>query len=182
MKILVTLLVAMTLVSVPLARAETKPVPVPAPASAPAANAKSDPSWLVRCEDLKKANHCEVYQRLSVQQKGWKQSKRLAEFAIGYKQDNKKEAQGALILPLGILVNEPISIEIDEKKDFTVEIRHCNTEGCFALVEMSSGLLDKMSKGKKLVIKAKAVTGQNLHIVMLLDGIAATLEKVKARS
>jgi invasion protein IalB len=111
--------------------------------------------------------------------KGSKDPQRLVEFAIGYPDSKKKDAQGILILPLGVLVSEPVDIEIDEKKDFTAQIRYCDGGGCYAFADISSGMLDRMSKGQKFTLKARAANGKYFHIVMALTGFSKALEQIK---
>lgn len=178
MKILVTLLVAITMACASPARAETKAAPV----AKKEASAASGGVWAVRCNDPKTGQkHCEMFQRLSITKKGEKDAKRLVEFAIGYKDDSKKkDAQGILVLPLGVLVSEPVEIEIDEKKNFEAEIRYCDGKGCYAFTEIPAGMLEKMAKGNKFTVKARAANGQNFHIVMSLLGFNAALDKMKS--
>ncbi len=182
MKILATLLVAMTLAFASPVQAENKAA---SPAPAVKSVEKQAPSgvWAVRCDDPKagKAKHCEVFQRLSITKKGSKEPKRLVEFAIGYKADSKKkDADGILILPLGVLVTEPVAIEIDEKKDFAAQIRYCDANGCYAFAEIPAAMMEKMVKGNKLVVKARAANGHNVNIVMSLAGLGAALDKIKS--
>jgi invasion protein IalB len=184
MRILPVLLVILTLAFAVPVHAADKTAPAAAPASA-AANVKSKPAasvWAVRCDDPKAGNprHCEIFQRLSLTKKGSKDPQRLAEFAIGYKADGKKkDAQGILILPLGVLVTEPVDIEIDEKKDFTAQIRYCDGGGCYAFADIPAGMLDRLSKGDKFTVKARAANGKNFHIVMSLAGFSKALEQIK---
>ena len=148
------------------------------PAAAPAKEAET--LWLVRCDALKeKGKYCEAFQNLSVRKKDSDPVKRVAEFAVGYGADQKKKAQAAIILPLGVLVNEKLVIDVDDKREAEAEIRYCDISGCFAFTELSEGVLDKMRKGQKMMIKGRAANGQNLHIVMGLKGFGAALAKLK---
>lgn len=187
MKILATLLIAMTLAFVSPVRAQNnnKAVAPAAPAAVQTATKQAPSSgvWAVRCDDPKtgKSKHCEAFQRLLITKKGSKEPKRLVEFAIGYKTDGKKkdDVAGILILPLGVLVTDPVDIEIDEKKDFTAQIRYCDSNGCYAFADIPAAMMEKMVKGNKLVVKARAANGHNVHIVMSLAGLGAALEKIK---
>lgn len=157
-----------------------------AAATKPAATSPKE-AWATRCEKVKldekkpEQDYCEVFQNLSMVKKGedGKQSaQRLAEFAIGYP-PNQKKARGVLVLPLGVLVEEAMSMQIDGKQDVSFRVRYCTPEGCFAFLTMPDSVLDKMSKGEKLTVKGKAFTGQNLEIVISLAGFSKALAKVK---
>ena len=68
----------------------------------------SSNAWKVRCDD--KNEKCEIFQRYVIKETG----QRIAEFAVGYPQSNQS-AVGVVILPLGIKVNQPIQVKIDDQ-------------------------------------------------------------------
>jgi invasion protein IalB len=148
-------------------------------------------AWVNRCEDLKDGEkvvgkYCEAFQRLSVMQKDAapETAQRLAEFAIGYPPVEKGDAKakGALILPLGILVNQKTKIAIDGKDAMEFSVRYCDNGGCVAVMDLSNGLIDKLRKGNELTIKAEAATGQPVNITMSLKGLATALDKAKPKA
>lgn len=153
----------------------------------PAVSAPKD-AWLTRCDKVKleekapEQEYCEAFQNLSVVKENKetkaKTTQRLAEFAIGFPPGQKKP-RGVLILPLGVLVEENMQMTIDGKNDVNFRVRYCTPDGCFAFLTMPDSILEKMSKGEKLMLKAKAFTGQNVEIVMSLSGFSKALAKVK---
>lgn len=180
------------LLGLPMAASATDVLNPASPPSAPATNeapktdartSRKEPEtlWLVRCDDLKeKGKYCEAFQNLSVRKKEKEPARRVAEFAIGYGGvEQKKKAQAAIILPLGVRVNEALVIEVDGKEEAEAEIRYCEVSGCYAFTELSEGTLRKMGKGQKIMIKGKAANGKNLHIVMGLKGFGAALAQLK---
>lgn len=151
-------------------------------AAAPAA--ADENAWANRCEDLKEGEkvtgkYCEAFQRLSVMQKDAdpKTAQRLAEFAIGYPPADKGKPRGVMILPLGIIVDEKVVIEIDGKESMKFAIHYCDQAGCVGLLELNAGLLDKMRKGQAMTVKTKANNGQPLQIGMSLKGLGDALDK-----
>lgn len=157
-----------------------------APASGAAGNGEA---WAQRCDDIKNGEetvgqYCEIYQRLSVMQKDADPAtaQRLAEFAIGYPPGEKGKARGAMILPLGILVDKKVKIAIDDKDAMEFAIRYCDNGGCVGILDLNAALLDRLRKGKEMTVKTEAANGQDVNIGMSLQGFGAALEKVKPRA
>jgi invasion protein IalB len=154
----------------------------PENAQAPA----SADAWANRCQDLKDGDkvtgqYCETMQSLSVMPKDGdpKAAQRVAEFAVGYPPVAKGKPRGAMILPLGILLEEKPVVEVDGKELFKADVRYCDNNGCIAMFDLSSGQIDRMRKGDTMVLKAKAANGQPLQINMSLKGFGAALDKTQ---
>lgn len=135
------------------------------------------PAWDVRCAPVKNGEevvgeYCEMVQNLSVIKKDADPStaQRIVEIAIGYPPVEKGKASSLLILPLGILVTEDIVVEVDERKEMTAKIRHCEANGCVAMLPITPKIINKMASGKTLRVKAVAATGQPVTIDMSLEG------------
>ena len=98
-----------------------------APATAATENAVVDKGWAVRCskpEKGQKDKTCEIFGRLEMQ----KTSMRMAEFAVGFSKDNKKIANGVIILPLGILLEPGVIMKIDDDgKQVPFKASYCST-------------------------------------------------------
>ncbi len=182
---MIPLLAATLLFAASPARAETAAdTAAPAQASAPKPPARPSENWTVRCDEPKEGEkggkgYCEVFQRLVIKEN----SQRFSEMAIGYPAGEKKGvARAVLVLPLGVLLEDPIAIEIDGKQAVKAPVRYCQAQGCFLTFPIKESVMGKMTGGKALMIKAKAFTGQNLHIEMSLQGLASAIRKVAPQS
>lgn len=182
-KLLLSLFTLMLVLQVQSALADTK-------AAATKANAASAPAaptefWSKRCQDLKGADgkatthYCEIFQQLSMKEKDSSKLQRIVEFAIGYPPGEKK-ARGVLIMPLGVLLEEPMSLTIDDKNETKFSVRYCTGDGCFAFLTLPEDFLEKMGKGEKLSVNGKAMNGQDLHIILMLTGFGKALAQIKS--
>lgn len=137
-----------------------------APAQKPASEV-IDSGWNMRCNTKKpEKNACEVFKKLSQGENG----PRIAEFAIGFPKD-QDAASGVIILPLGILLEKGISMQVDSGKPYVFQIRYCTNAGCFSYVSLKPALLDEIKKGKKLNFAFKTSEGQKVNLIMALDGL-----------
>ena len=136
---------------------------------------KDGEAWTVRCsaEEDDPARECEIFQRLMVKDTG----QRVAEFAVGFPED-QDAARGVIILPLGILVNEPMQMIIDEDQAFQFKPRYCTNQGCFAFVNINDSLMKILQKGAEATITTKSFTGQNVSVKMSLVGFTKALDKI----
>jgi invasion protein IalB len=169
---------------------EPVPVPVQAPAAAPAAAsanpapAASGVNWMERCQDVKKNEtetfkYCEVFQRLSMKAKDSDKMQRVSEFAVGYPNGLKEKAHGVLIVPLGILLDDPVELDLDGKKQFTSRVSYCQPDGCYAQLVLSDGALEKIGKAKAMTVKLKALNGQTVQFNLLPEGFREAIEKIQ---
>lgn len=161
--------------SAPQAKAETKPE-AKKPANLEFLNTKD--AWQVRCNEGADAasptkGQCEIVQRLSIQETG----QRLIEFAIGYPAE-KENARGVLILPTGILLEQGLSMAVDENKPMAFKPRYCLPNGCFAFVSLNETVLEAFRKGGVVNIEMTQMNGEKLSIPMPLSGFSAALDKV----
>ncbi len=147
--------------------------------AAPRAN---DVAWSVRCtspKDKKTPKACEAFQQLSIQQKGQKTFTRLAEMGVGYPAEKKGKPRGVLILPLGVLLEGPMTLKIGDQGAAKFRIRYCEKAGCYAYLDFEQAQIDAMKKADKMTVSITAVTGKTIAIVMSLKGFGDALEKAK---
>ncbi|HEY8190097.1 MAG TPA: invasion associated locus B family protein [Micavibrio sp.] len=130
--------------------------------------------WSVRCSGDKPTldRECEVYQRLIVSKTG----QRVAEFAVGFPK-GKTDGRGVIVLPLGILLEEGIVMQIDEGQKFKFKPRYCTNDGCFAFVNVNAALLEELKKGSVVQLNAKALNGKEIKIKMSLQGFGKILKQ-----
>lgn len=139
----------------------------------PAVQRAAEP-WTVRCSSDKPdaGRECEVYQRLAVAKTG----QRVAEFAVGFPK-GKQDGRGVIVLPLGILLEDGIIMQIDDGQKFKFKPRYCTNDGCFAFINVSAALIDTLKKGTEVHFGAKALNGKEIKIKMSLKGLSKTLEQ-----
>jgi invasion protein IalB len=154
-----------------------------------AASASQDAAaWAIRCEDIKEGEkptgqYCEMMQNITITQKDQdpaNNGQRLIEMAIGYPASEKGKAFAAVILPLGILVNKEVEVEIDGSKGFDFKIAYCDAGGCLASFHIDARDMEKLSKGKIMTIKTIAATGQPVAIEMSLAGFGDARDRIKS--
>ena len=161
------------------------PVSASYAAEAPAAKTPSNGElWSKRCQDVKDKDqktskqYCEIFQRLSSPSKDGKTFQRVTEFAVGYP-PGEKTVRAVIVLPLGIMVQETMSILIDEKNENHFHVQYCLPDGCYATLNLPKPLLETISKGNQLMIKGKTMTGQPLHIILSLTGFGKAVAGIK---
>jgi invasion protein IalB len=153
-----------------------------APSAAAADNTIVDKGWTVRCPDKAKSTdkkNCEIFTRLEMKSSAM----RVAEFAVGFPQDKTLPAgtaRGAIILPLGILLQSgSSSISVDNGTPFAFSSRYCTAAGCFSSVNLDKEILGSMKKGKLLNIFFKTADGHDAHAVMDLSSFPKALSSIE---
>lgn len=158
-------------------------------AATPAATeAPPNNDWQARCQDIKEGEtvtgkYCEAVQSLYVIKKDEDPAKtttqRVAEMAVGYPPGSTaKSAQAVAILPLGIVVNEKVAIEIDGDNLLKFEVRFCDVGGCVGIFTLDKGAIEKMRKGKELNFKTQTMSGQPVVIGLPLSAFDTVIGKL----
>ncbi|MCB9973085.1 MAG: invasion associated locus B family protein [Rhodospirillales bacterium] len=136
-----------------------------------AGDAKPVEPWGKRCSEETK--HCEIVQRLTVQETG----KRFAEFAIGYP-DDADGARGVVILPLGVLLEPGVRMQIDDGQVYQFTFRYCGAGGCVAVIRLSDALIAEMKKGNAATIQFMSAKGQKINVPITLKGFTKAIREV----
>ncbi len=145
---------------------------------------ESPSAWTIRCteipkdaekKDSKAVKSCEIFQRLSVKETG----QRLIEFAVGKNVDSETgDARGVVVLPLGILLQPGVLMQIDKDQPYKFDVNHCTEKGCFAYVDLNAEIIDHMYKGNLATLILKTIEGKNVKIALSLKGFKQSYEKV----
>jgi invasion protein IalB len=139
----------------------------------------SEQPWKVRCssEEASKAEQkrgkCEVFQQLIVQET----KKRFAEFAIGFP-EGQKEARGIMILPLGVLLEPGVEMQIDDQQPFKFKVRYCEPGGCAAFLSLNDSVLNMLKNGKVAKVSLQSAQGKTLSFDLSLKGFADVFKQV----
>ncbi len=132
--------------------------------------------WTQRCNtdgDM----HCEVFQRLMIKET----KQRLIEFAVGYPKETKGKAQAVILLPLGVMVSEGITLTVDKNPPARAVYRTCAQTGCIVAVDLPDDYLNTMKTGKMITISfVDSSTAKQMNIEMSLEGFGAKIEKIKS--
>lgn len=148
----------------------------PVPAAAASTEKGTGSPWAIRCakdEKTGKSGKCEIFQRLVVKETG----KRVVEFAVGFP-ESTDSARGVVVLPLGMLLTEDVSMQVDKEKSFSFKPRYCVPEGCYAFVNLNRKLLDIMRAGKEVQISFRALDGKPVNIKLQLEGFGKGLKEI----
>ncbi|HRQ61875.1 MAG TPA: invasion associated locus B family protein [Alphaproteobacteria bacterium] len=136
-------------------------------------------AWKIRCntDEAQKAENkrgkCEVFQQLIVQES----KQRFAEFAIGFP-EGQNEARGIMILPLGVLLEPGVEMQIDDQQSFKFKIRYCEPGGCAAFLSLNDQVLGMMKGGKIAKVTLQSAQGKSLTFEMSLKGFGDVFKQV----
>lgn len=148
--------------------------------------AAADKPWNLRCAIPKDSDgteeRCEIFQRLSVKESG----KRLVEVAIGPADANAEPdengvvpaAKGVVILPLGIMLQPGVVLQIDEGQVYRFNARTCVPNGCIANIDLPTAMVDEMKQGKTAKIMFIVANGQKAAVPLVLDGFSAAYGQI----
>lgn len=140
--------------------------------------------WAKRCQDIKDKDnkvagkYCEIFQRLDYRAKDSKELQRVTEFAVGYP-PGEKLARAVIILPLGVMVKDNLSLLTDGKDENHFHVQYCLPDGCYATLNLPENILSNISKANKLLISGKVMNGQDLKITLDLTGFSKALAAIK---
>lgn len=129
-------------------------------------------AWTKRCE--KDSKYCEIFQRIIVKEN----QKRLVEFAVGFPNKDSEKAQAALILPLGIMVAEGVTVQLQGIKETKAPVKTCTEAGCLAVFEVPDDTLNAMINSDKVTVLFKGAAGKPFQVIMSLGGFADELSKL----
>lgn len=140
------------------------------------AQAQQEQTWVPRCNENPEngAQECEIFQRLLVRKTG----QRVAEFAVGFPEGRTNNARGVIVLPLGILLNEKTSLQIDAEQPFNFQMRYCTQNGCYAFLDLTPAIIEMMKKGNEAAFHFITLEGNAMSIELSLAGFTKALDGV----
>jgi invasion protein IalB len=165
----------------PAAQAQTAQAPAavqPPAAQAPAQNtpmaSDGGTGWRVECANDGKALDCQTVNKVSQRESG----QVVTAVAIRIPPDTKKPVL-MVQLPLGIQVNQQVSVQVDEGKAERYPIQTCAQNGCFVAVPVADQVIGALRGGKTLKVAFQSVTSQTITVTMPLGGFALAYDKIK---
>lgn len=134
--------------------------------------------WKLRCDDIKKdgqpaGQYCEMFYKVVVKESG----QTFMDFAIGVPQKGEA-ARGKVLLPLGILLTEPIRMQIDDQESMSFQVRYCDVVGCHAFLGLNEVVVDAFRGGENAVVSFVASNNQRLTLPVSLNGFSSAYRKV----
>lgn len=150
-------------------------------------------SWAVRCEGAGTARKCEIYQRLVLAETG----QRVIEFAISYPERKMERgndiapasvaaheaengmAHGVVVLPLGIMLPDGVSMNIDKRQRFQFQVRYCTSDGCYAYLDMPRPVIDSLRRGMAANITFRTLDKEDVTLPMSLKGFGGALQAIQ---
>ena len=148
----------------------------PAPAAQTAAPMPSDggTGWRVECANDGKALDCQAVNKVSQRESG----QVVTAVAIRIPPDTRKPVL-MVQLPLGIQVNQQVSLQVDEGKAERYPIQTCAQNGCFVAVPVADPVIGALRGGKNLKVAFQSVTSQTITVTMPLGGFGLAHDKIK---
>jgi invasion protein IalB len=179
MQVLHLLCAALAAVAVSIVPATAQAPTAQAPAAQPPAQNSPMPSdggtgWRVECANDGKALDCQTVNKVSQRESG----QVVTAVAIRIPPDTKKPVLMVQV-PLGIQVNQQVSVQVDEGKTERHPIQTCAQNGCFVAVPVADQVIGALRGGKTLKVAFHSVNGQTITVTMPLGGFALAYDKIK---
>lgn len=130
--------------------------------------------WRVDCGNSGQALDCRTY--IDTVDPGRHQV--IASISVRYAADVKKPAV-LLQIPLGILVTQPVAINVDSNPAENIAIETCTPQGCYAGSAISDAMIAKMRTGKDIKLVFYNVNKQPITLSIPLAGFAIAYDKIK---
>lgn len=130
--------------------------------------------WTLRCEIITRT---ETSERICVvnQVQTNAQGQRVIAVELAPSADG---VAGAIILPFGLAVTQPVTLTIDEGEPITASFSTCVPAGCVVPIEAGSETLNAMRAGSALSISTQNVDNQPLELPVSLAGFSAATNRV----
>ncbi|MGV2978938.1 invasion associated locus B family protein [Camelimonas sp. ID_303_24] len=134
--------------------------------------------WVVNCITPKDRKLCTVSQQLAQQSQGGG-AQRVLSIELT---PSAKGAEGALLLPFGLLVAKGAAVQVDDGKALAATpIRTCVPGGCIAPLTLDASTVASMRKGKQLKLNLFASdTEKPFALNVSLKGFGDALDRASA--
>ena len=129
--------------------------------------------WRVACTQENQRRVCAVSQ----QQTDKNTHQLLLALELNAVTSNK--ADGTLILPFGLALDQPVTFQIDEAAAGTaLHFRTCLPVGCLVSLAFDPPTIALLREGTTLTVKATADGGQNVAFKVSLNGFSGALDRL----
>jgi invasion protein IalB len=128
--------------------------------------------WKVSCEQQKDRPVCAVSQQHTD-----KETRQLV-VAIELSPVASGQGDGTIILPFGLALDKPVTLEIDEAASGPpLSYKTCLPVGCLVSVSFNAATVDRLKKARVLTVKATANGGQVVAFPITLAGFAGAFDR-----
>ena len=131
--------------------------------------------WRVACAQQNGGKVCALSQRQTD-----KDSRQLV-LAVELSAPAADKAEGTLILPFGLSINQPITLQVDQAAAGpALHFRTCLPVGCLVGLSFDRVTVALLRKGTMLTVRATADGGQETSFKISLKGFADALDRTAA--
>jgi len=132
--------------------------------------------WRVICAQQADQTMCALSQQQSD-----KDSRQLV-MAVELTATSGDKAEGTLVLPFGLAVARPITLQVDEGAPTTLSFRTCVPVGCVVSLAFEPTMVSALRKGTVLTVKTIADNAQETAFRISLRGFGSALDRTAALS
>jgi invasion protein IalB len=131
--------------------------------------------WKVTCEQQKDRHVCALSQQHTD-----KESRQLL-VAIELAAAGRGGGEGTIILPFGLALEKPVTLEIDEAATGpALSYKTCLPVGCLVSVSFDAATIARLKQAKVLTVKATANGGQVVAFKITLAGFSGAFDRTVA--
>ena len=131
--------------------------------------------WRVTCAQPTGKRVCTLSQQQS------DRNTRQLVIAIELKAPSANQAEGTIVLPFGLAVDRPVTLQIDDAPGVQRPVRTCLPVGCLVPVTFDGAMVTALSSGTILSVRASAVDGTKETVFRIpLAGFASALARTAA--
>lgn len=156
------------------------PAPSLAESARPTALSETFGNWQINCQSTadSKENVQQVCQ-MSQQQTDSKSGRMVMLFAIDKPDAKTKTAAATAILPFGVDLNTPLSLQVDEIEIAKGNYVTCLPQGCLARFSVNPAMLTSLIKGKAAQLSMKAFSAEEpTNFTLSLEGFASAASRL----
>ena len=171
--VIAILLMSLTVPGV--AQTTTQAVPMTLPGGASQLQ-ETHGDWRVACAQQAQKPVCVLSQQQSD-----KDSRQLV-VAIELRATGTGKAEGTLVLPFGLAVTKPVTVQVDDGASTTLSFRTCVPVGCVVPLTFEPLTIAALRKGSVLSVKATADNAQQVAFKISLNGFGTAFDRTAALS
>lgn len=132
--------------------------------------------WRVTCAQPSGQKVCTLSQQLA------DQNTRQLVLGIELRATQADKSDGTLVLPFGLAVDKPVTLQVDEGTSFSRSFKTCLPVGCVVEVNLDAATLAAIRRGTALNVKTVTADGKDAPFKISLSGFGSALDRTVALS
>ncbi len=133
--------------------------------------------WRVTCAQPNGQKVCTLSQQLA------DSNSRQLVLGIELRSTSADKAEGTLVLPFGLAVDKPVTLQVDEGAPTTLNFRTCVPVGCLVLLNFDAATISALRKGTVLHVKSTAAdSSKDAEFKVSLTGFGSAIDRTAALS